>query len=188
MLLILVHFYQLLTRPPSHPLSHIVKPPPSVQPPIPVLNVPTEAIFGRQRGGNDGPNVFGERPGARRLSIKGQYDRQRRKRKDTSPHHSTGSGPSTPGSAAEDGPQQPSNMKRLKTTTEEETPSLLLRMGHPQHLSVPARGRKTSKSRSPPAIQSQHSDSSGPPHGISIKGAARSHPHSLLERIQGDGT
>ena len=143
-----------------------------------------------------------ERQGARRLSIKGQYDRQQRKRKDSSPQRSAGSGASTPGSAAEDGPQ-PSNMKRLKkmtmtTTTEDETPSLLLRMGHPQHLLPNARGRKSSKSKSPPVIQSQRSESPKRPPpaglpdlslGISIKGAARSHSHtSLLERIQGGGT
>jgi hypothetical protein len=86
------------------------------------------------------------------------------------------------------------------TTTEDETPSLLLRMGHPQHLLPTARGRKSSKSKSPPSvIQSQRSESprrhpaAGLPElslGISIKGAARSHSHShtsLLERIQGQG-
>ena len=143
-----------------------------------------------------------ERQGARKLFIRGQHDNQRRKRKDSSPQRSVGSGASTPGSAAEDGPQ-PSNTKRLKktmTTTEDETPSLLLRMGHPQHLLPTARGRKSSKSKSPPVIQSQRSESPRRPPpaglpdlslGISIKGAARSHSHShasLLERIQGDGT
>lgn len=183
----------------SHPHSLPAIPPPG-QASLPVINVSAEATFGKQKAGDDESNVPGERPGARKLSIKGQHDRQRRKRKDSSPHHSAGSGPSTPGSAAEDGPQQPSTIKRLKTTTEGEAPSLLLRMGHAQHLSVPARGRKTPKSRSPPDIQSQRSDSSGHPPaglpdlslGISIKGAARSHshshPHSLLERIQGSGT
>ena len=193
--------HQSLTLTSSHPRSLPAIPPPA-QPPLPVINVHAEATFGKQKAGDDESNVPGERPGARKLSIKGQHDRQRRKRKDSSPHHSAGSGPSTPGSAAEDGgPQQPSNIKRLKTTTTEgEAPSLLLRMGHAQHLSVPARGRKTSKSRSPPEVQSQRSDSSGRPPaglpdlslGISIKGAARSHshshPHSLLERIQGSGT
>jgi len=146
--------------------------------------------------------VSNERQGARKLFIRGQHDNQRRKRKDSSPQRSVGSGASTPGSAAEDGPQ-PSNTKRLKktmTTTEDETPSLLLRMGHPQHLLPTARGRKSSKSKSPPVIQSQRSESPRRPPpaglpdlslGISIKGAARSHSHShasLLERIQGDGT
>ena len=184
-----------MTLPSSHPRSLPAKPPP-VQPPLPVINVPAESTFGKQKAGEDESHFPRERLGARKLSMKGQHDRQRRKRKDSSPHHSVGSGPSTPGSAAEDGLQQPSNIKRLKTTTEEETPSLLLRMGHTQHLSVPARGRKMSKSRSPPTDQSQRSDSSGHPPaglpdlslGISIKGAARSHPHSLLERIHGDGT
>ena len=86
------------------------------------------------------------------------------------------------------------------TTTEDETPSLLLRMGHPQHLLPTARGRKSSKSNSPPVIHSQRSESPKRPPpaglpdlslGISIKGAARSHSHShtsLLERIQGGGT
>jgi len=179
---------QSLTCPRPNPPSLPVKPPPPVQPPIPVLKIPAE----------DESVVSNERQGARKLAIKGHYDRQRRKRKDSSPQRSVGSGASTAGSAAEDGPQ-PSNMKRLKkmttTTTEDETPSLLLRMGHPQHLLPTARGRKSSKSKSPPVVQSQHSESPRRPPGISlgisIKGAARSHSHShtsLLERIQGDGT
>ena len=196
------HFYQSLTRSSSPPLSLPAKPPSPVQLTVPVLNVPGEATIGigARRAVDDESNMSGERSRARKLSIRGQYDRQRRKRKDSSPHYSVGSGPSTPGSAAEDGSQQPSTTKRLKTTTEGETPSLLLRMGHAQHLSVPAAGWKKSKSRSPPAVQSQRSDSSGRSPaglpdvslGISIKGAARSHSHShthsLLERIQGDGT
>jgi len=190
--------HQSLTRPPSHSLSLPVKPAAAAAalPPIPILIVPPEDTFGRQRAGDDESVVSGGRQGARRLSIKGQYDRQRRKRKDSSPHYSGGSGASTPVSAAEDGPQ-PSTMKRQKTTSEEETPSLLLRMGHAQYLSSAMGGRKTSKSRSPPALQSQrsHSPKRSPAGlsdlslGISIKGAARSHSHSLLERIQqGDGT
>lgn len=140
----------------------------------------------------------------RRLSIKGQHDRdrKRRKRKDSSPFRSAGSGASTPGSA-EDGAQLSTTMKRLKPGIEEEKPSLLLRMGHPRRVSPAAGGRNTSLSelRSTPEVQSQRrrrrrssSHSSPAPGlpdvslGISIKGAARSHSHSLLERIQGNGT
>jgi len=187
-------YHKSLTCPRPNPPSRPVKPPPPAQPPIPALKLPAE----------DESVVSNERQGARKLSIKGQHDYQRRKRKDSSPQRSVGSGASTPGSAAEDGPQ-PSNTKRLKkmmttTTTEDETPSLLLRMGHPQHLLPTARGRKSSKSRSPPVIQSQRSESPRRPPpaglpdlslGISIKGAARSHSHShpsLLERIQGGAT
>ena len=140
----------------------------------------------------------------RKLSIKGQHDRdrQRRKRKDSSPLRSAGSGASTPVSAGEDGAPHSTTMKRLKTGLDEETPSLLLRMGHPRRVSPAASGRNMSrsKSRSTPEVQSQRqrrrsnshsSPASGLPDlslGISIKGAARSHSHSLLERIQGNGT
>jgi hypothetical protein len=136
-----------------------------------------------------------EREGAQRLSIRGQHGRQRRQRKGSSPLRSVGSGASSPASTTEDN-HQPSAMKRLKTTSDEETPSLLLRMGHMQRLSPGARGRRASKSKSPPVLQSQRSVSprdppAGSPDfslGLSIKGAARLHSHSLLERIQGDRT
>ena len=192
-------FYQLLTRPPSYPLSLPAKPPPqTTQPPIPVINISTDAGLGKRSAREEGSVVSEERQGGR-LSIRGQHDRQRRKRKDSSPAMSMGSGASTPVSAAEDG-AQPLTMKRLKTATDEETPSLLLRMGHhPRRLSPAAGSRNTSKSRSSQESQSQRSHSPrrhGPPSagmpdislGISIKGAARSHSHSLLESIQGNGT
>ena len=192
--------YQLLTRPPSYPLSLPAKPPPqTMQPPIPIINISTDVALGKRGAGEEEFVVSGERQGGR-LSIRGQHDRQRRKRKDSSPVMSVGSGASTPVSAAEDG-AQPLTMKRLKTTTDEETPSLLLRMGHhPKRLSPAAGSRNTSRSRSSQESQSQRSHSPqrhGPPAGmpdislgISIKGAARSHSHShsLLERIQGNGT
>ncbi|KAH9957988.1 apoptosis inhibitory protein 5-domain-containing protein [Russula compacta] len=124
-----------LTRPLSHPLSLPAKPPPPLVPsPPPVLHLPADGASGRRRTGHEESDAPGERQGGRKLSIKGQYDRQQRKRKDSSPHQSVGSDASTPVSAAEDGPQ-PSNMKRLKATTGEETPSLLLRMGHARRLS-----------------------------------------------------
>jgi len=188
---------RLLTRPPSYPLSLPAKPPPqTMQPPIPIINISTDVALGI-RGAGEELVVSGERQGGR-LSIRGQHDRQRRKRKDSSPAMSVGSGASTPVSAAEDG-AQPLTMKRLKTTTDEETPSLLLRMGHPpKRLSPAAGGQNKSRSRSSQEAQSQRSHSPqrhGPPAGmpdislgISIKGAARSHSHSLLERIQGNGT
>jgi hypothetical protein len=62
--------------------------------------------------------VSEEQQVGRKLSIKGQHDRdrQRRKRKDLSPLRSTGSGASTPVSAGEDGAQLPmTTTKRLKT-------------------------------------------------------------------------
>jgi hypothetical protein len=176
-------YYQSLTRTPPHPLSLPAKPPPqTMQTPIPVINLPADAE-GEEHA------VSGERQAGRKLSIKGQHERQRRKRKDSSPLRS---GASTPVSTAEDGPQA-STMKRVKTAADEETPSLLLRMGRRQQGS-----RNTSKSRSSSDGQSQRSNSPrrhGPPPaglsdlslGISIKGAARSHS-SLLERIQGNGT
>jgi hypothetical protein len=166
--------------------------------PIPVINISTDASLGK-RGAREEESVVSEERQGGRLSIRGQHDRQRRKRKDSSPAMSMGSGASTPVSAAEDG-AQPLTMKRLKTATDEETPSLLLRMGHhPRRLSPAAGSRNTSKSRSSQESQSQRSHSPrrhGPPSagmpdislGISIKGAARSHSHSLLERIQGNGT
>jgi hypothetical protein len=167
-----------------------------MQPPVPVINLPADAASGKSSVGGEEHVVSGERLGGRKLSIKGQHDRQRRKRKDSSPLRS---GASTPVSAAEDG-SQALTIKRVKTATDEETPSLLLRMGHRQQHGG---SRNTSRSRSSPDGQSQQqrSDSPrrhGPPPpaglsdslslGISIKGAARSHSHSLLERIQGNGT
>ena len=168
---------------------------------VPVLNIiPAEPAFGNQDAREEESVVSREsaQQGGRKLSIRGQHDRQRRKRKDSSPARSGGSGASTPVSAAEDGPQS-STMKRLKTATDEETPSLLLRMGHPRRRSPATGSRNTSKSRSSQELQSHRSDSPrhhGPPSaglpevslGISIKGAARSHSHSLLDRIQGNGT
>ena len=199
MFLLLRCFYQLLTRPPSYPLSLPANPPlKTTQPLILVINISTDASLGK-RGAREEESVVSEERQGGRLSIRGQHDRQRRKRKDSSPAMSMGSGASTPVSAAEDG-AEPLTMKRLKTTTDEETPSLLLRMGHhPRRLSPAAGSRNTSKSRSSQESQSQRSHSPrrhGPPSagmpdislGISIKGAARSHSHSLLERIQGNGT
>jgi hypothetical protein len=167
---------------------------------VPILNIiPADPTFGNRGTGEEESVVPREQQGGRKLSIRGQHDRQRRKRKDSSPARSGGSGASTPVSAAEDGPQS-STMKRLKTATDEETPSLLLRMGHPRRLSPATGSRHTSRSRrSSQELQSQRSDSpqhhgpssAGLPElslGISIKGAARSHSHSLLDRIQGDGT
>ena len=191
-----------MTRPSPHP--HILPakpPPPATQPPVPIINVSTVDTFGKRSAGEEVSVVSEVQQVGRKLSIKGQHDRdrQRRKRKDSSPAMSMGSGASTPVSAAEDG-AQPLTMKRLKTATDEETPSLLLRMGHhPRRLSPAAGSRNTSKSRSSQESQSQRSHSPrrhGPPSagmpdislGISIKGAARSHSHSLLESIQGNGT
>ena len=87
--------------------------------------------------------------------------------------------------------------KRLKVA-EEEKPSLLLRMGatqQPQQRRSPAggggRSRQGHKTKSPSALPTPTAGTPDlPPVGISIKGAARSrpHPHSLLERIQGEGT
>ena len=165
---------------------------------VPVLNIiPADPPFGNRSAGEEESVVSREQQGVRKLSIRGQHERQRRKRKDSSPARSGGSGASTPVSAAEDGPQS-STMKRLKTATDEDTPSLLLRMGNPRRLSPATGSRNTSKSRSSQERQSQRSDPPrhhGPPAdlpevslGISIKGAARSHSHSLLDRIQGNGT
>jgi hypothetical protein len=194
-----------LTRPSPHPHALPAKPPPpATQPPVPIINVTTDDTFGR-RGAGEGVSavVSEEHQVGRKLSIKGQHDRdrQRRKRKGSSPVRSAGSGTSTPVSAGEDGAQFSTTMKRLKTGMDEETPSLLLRMGHPRRVSPAAGGRNTSRSKSrstPEDVQSQrrrsNSHSSPAPGlpdlslGISIKGAARSHSHSLLERIQGNGT
>ena len=198
-----------MTRLSPHPSSLPAKPPPATLPPVPTISVSTDATIGERGDGKEVSVVSGERQEGRKLSIRGQHarDRQRRKRKDSSPLRSAGSGASTPVSA-EDGAQL-STSKRLKTGTEEETPSLLLRMGHPRRVSPVAGGRHTSRSksrRSTPEVQSQrlrsnsprrhgHSqpsaDAEGLPDlslGISIKGAARSHSHSLLERIQGNET
>jgi hypothetical protein len=99
--------------------------------------------------------------------------------------------------AAEDGDQrqqqqqQQLTTKRLKVADEEKQPSLLLRMGaqQQQRRSPAGRsgGRQGPKSKSPTVPTPV-----GTPDlsvGISIKGAARTrpHPHSLLERIQGEG-
>ena len=188
--LLLYYFDQSLTRPPPYPLSLPAKPPPqTMQPPVPIINIHTDDAFGKRSAGEEEPVVSGERQGGRKLSIRGQHDRQRRKRKDSSPAMSVGSGASTPVSAAEDG-AEPLTMKRLKTSTDVETPSLLLRMGHPRRLSPAAGSRNTSKSRSD-SPRHRGPPSAGMPDislGISIKGAARSHSHSLLERIQGNGT
>jgi len=197
-----------LTRPSPHPHSLPVKPPPplATQPPVPIINISTaDDTFGKRGAGGEEPVVSEEHQVGRKLSIKGQHDRdrQRRKRKDSSPLRSAGSGASTPVSAGEDGAQIPTIMKRLKTGMDEETPSLLLRMGQPRRVSPAAGGRNTSrsKSRSMSEVQSRprrRSSSHPSPAqdlpdlslGISIKGAARSHSHShsLLERIQGNGT
>ncbi|KAH9983213.1 hypothetical protein BJV74DRAFT_851530 [Russula compacta] len=91
-------------------------PPPSVPPPLPVINLSADAEEKKaaaairiRRAGHEESDVPGERQGGQKLSIKGQHDHQQRKRKDSSPHQSA--------------------------TTGEETPSLLLRMGHPRRLS-----------------------------------------------------
>jgi len=209
----LLPFGQSLTRLPPNPLSLPEKPPPpTARPPaVPIINVSAEDdTFRKKNVGEEEPVVSREQEqrAGRILLIKGQHDRehQRRKRKDSSPLRSAGSGASTPVSAGEEGAQL-STMKRLKTGTDEETPSLLLRMGHhPRRVSPVAGSRNTSrlKSRSTSDVQSQRrrrsnsprrrgSDAAGLPDlslGISIKGAARSHSHShsLLERIQGNGT
>jgi len=192
-----------LTRPASHPISLPAKPPPpAAPPPLPVLSNATDAVLGKRRAGRAESDVLGERQGGQKLSIKGQHDRQRRKRKDSPPHQPARSVASTPASGTEGGALA-SSMKRPKTMADSpgETPSLLLRMGHTQR---PGRdGRKTT-SKSPPALQQSQQRSGSPRRsaaassaglpdislGISIKGAARSHSHShsLLERIQGDGT
>lgn len=192
-----------MTPPLPHPHALPAKPPPPVtQPPVPIINVTADDSFGMRGGGEEKTVVSEGQQVGRKLSIKGQHDRdrQRRKRKDSSPLWSAGSGASTPASAGEDGAQPSTTLKRLKTGMDEETPSLLLRMGQPRRVSPAAGGRNTSrmKSRSTPDIQSQRRRSSshsspatGLPDlslGISIKGAARSHSHSLLERIQGNGT
>ena len=199
-----LYLYQSLTRLSPHPHALPAPPPPATQPPIPIINVSTVDTFGKRSAGEESV-VPEEQQVGRKLSIKGQHDRdrQRRKRKDSSPLRSAGSGASTPVSAGEDGAQLPTTtMKRLKTGMDEEAPSLLLRMGHQRRVSPAAGGRNTSrsKSRSTPEVQSQRqrrrssSHSSPAPGlpdlslGISIKGAARSHSHSLLERIQGNGT
>jgi hypothetical protein len=196
--------YQSLTRPSPQPHTLPAKsPPPAVQPPVPIINVTTDVTFGKRGAGAEESVVSKEQQVGRKLSIKGQHDRdrQRHKRKGSSPLRSAGSGASTPVSAGEDGAQLSTTMKRVKTGMDEETPSLLLRMGHPRRVSPVAGGRNTSrsKSRSTPEVQSHRrrrssSHSSPAPGlsdlslGISIKGAARSHSHSLLERIQGNGT
>jgi hypothetical protein len=197
-----------LTRPSPHLHTLPAKPPPpATQPPVPIINVTTEDDTFGKRGAREGESfVSEEKQVGRKLSIKGQHDRdrQRRKRKDSSPIRSTGSGASTPVSAGEDGAQLPTITKRLKTGMDEVAPSLLLCMGHPRRVSPVAGGRNTSQSKSgsTPEVQSQtrrrrrgsgsHSSPAlGSPDlslGISIKGAARSHSHSLLERIQGNGT
>jgi hypothetical protein len=175
----------------SSPLS--VKPPsPS---PIPEIYLPIDVTLGKRKVGEEEPGALQEREGAQKLSIRGQHARQRRQHKEPSPLQSVGSGGSSPASASENG-LQPSTMKRLKTTADGETPSLLLRMGQVQHLLPGGRGRQGSKSKSPPALQPQRSASqrhptTGSPDlslGLSIKGAARLHSRSLLERIQGGGT
>ena len=199
-----LYLYQWLTHPSPHPHTLPAKPPPpATQPPVPIINVSTVDTFGKRGTGEEESVVSEERQVGRKLSIKGQHDRdrQRRKRKDSSPLRSAGSGASTPVSAGEDGAPLSTTMKRLKTGTDEETPSLLLRMGHPPRVSPAAGGRNTSRSKSrsmPEDLKSQRRRSSshsspapGLPDlslGISIKGAARSHSHSLLERIQGNGT
>jgi hypothetical protein len=200
-----LYLFQSLTRPSPHPHTLPAKPPPpATQPPVPIINVTTDDTFGKRGAGKEESVVSEEQQVGRKLSIKGQHDRdrQRRKRKGSSPLRSAGSGASTPVSAGEDGAQlSTTTMKRLKTGMDEETPSLLLRMGqHPRRVSPAAGGRNTSrsKSRSTPEDQSQRrrsnshsSPAQGLPDlslGISIKGAARSHSHSLLERIQGNGT
>ena len=193
-----------MTRPSPHPHTLPAKPPPpATQPPVPIINVSTVDTFGKRSAGEEVSVLSEVQQVGRKLSIKGQHDRdrQRRKRKDSSPLRSAGSGASTPVSAGEDGAPHPTTMKRLKTAMDEETPSLLLRMGHPRRVSPAAGGRNTSrKSRFTPEVQSQRqrlrsnshpSPAPGLPDlslGISIKGAARSHSHSLLERIQGNGT
>ncbi|KAN0116351.1 Apoptosis inhibitory protein 5 (API5) domain containing protein [Russula decolorans] len=192
-----------LTRPSPHPHALPAKPPPpATQPPVPIINVSADDTFGKRGAGEEESIVVSEEQQVgRKLSIKGQHDRdrQRRKRKGSSPLRSAGSGTSTPVSAGEDSAQLSTTMKRPKTGMDEETPSLLLRMGHTRRVSPAAGGRNTSRSKSrstPEDLQSQRRRSSshsspGLPDlslGISIKGAARSHSHSLLERIQGNGT
>ncbi|KAI9447167.1 apoptosis inhibitory protein 5-domain-containing protein [Russula earlei] len=185
-----------LTSPPSDPILPPARPPPLAAPPsLPVINVPGDVALGKRRA-VDESDVPGELQGSQKLSIKGQHERQRRRRKDPSPQQSLGSGASTPVSATEDS-SVASGMTWLKTTTDGEAPSLLLRMGRKRPPPL-ASGGKASKSKSPPALPSQRSasprrSSTGLPNvslGISIKGAARSHSHShsLLERIQGDGS
>jgi len=151
-----------------------------------------------------------EQNGAQKLSIRGQHSRLRLHPKDNtspSPLRSVGSGASTPVEAAEDGDQRQQSSTTMTTTTmttkrlkvaDEEKPSLLLRMGAAhQRRSSGGRSRQGLKPKSPPAQQQQQRSDlpapAGTPDlsiGISIKGAARtrSHPHSLLERIQGEGT
>lgn len=202
-----------LTRPPTqtHPLP-AKPPPPSSPPPDPKAFV--DALPSKRKAGREEPGVPQERNGDQRLTIRGQHAHQRRQPKDassSSPLWSVGSGASTPVEAAEDGGDlrrhsstaaatTTTTTKRLKVA-DEEKPSLLLRMGATatqQQRRSPAagRGRQGLKSKSPPFAQQQRSDLPTPagtpdlPVGISIKGAARSrpHPHSLLERIQGEGT
>jgi len=205
---LLLHFCQSLTGLSSNSLSLPAKPPPpATQRPIPIINISTDDTFGKRGVGEEEPVVSRGQQTGKMLPIKGQHDRdrQRRKRKDSSPLRSAGSGASTPVSAGEDGAQLSTmTMKRIKTGTDEETPSLLLRMGHhPRRVSPVAGGRNTSrsKSRSTPEVQLQRRRSNSPRSrgpgaaglpdlslGISIKGAARSHSHSLFERIQGNGS
>lgn len=205
-----MYLYQSLTRPSPnlHTLPEKLPPPPppppATQPPVPIIKVSTNDTLGKRSAVEEESVVSEGQQVGRKLSIKGQHDRdrKRRKRKDSSPFRSAGSGTSTPASA-EDGAQPSTTMKRLKPGIEEEKPSLLLRMGHPRRVSPAAGGRNTSQSesRSTPEVSSQRrrrrrssSHSSPAPGlpdvslGISIKGAARSHSHSLLERIQGNGT
>ncbi|KAI0293245.1 hypothetical protein BC826DRAFT_391052 [Russula brevipes] len=179
---------------PAKPLSTTATTTPSSSTPsISIVTAPADAAPGKRKAGDDWTDVPGERQGGQKLSIRGQYDRQRHKRKESSPNLSMDSRASTPASAAEDGSQS-STLKRVRTTSREETPSLLLRMGQTRRFSPAAGGRRASKSKSSPMVQPQRSDALGRPHagipdlslGISIKGAARSHSHSLLERIQGD--
>ncbi|KAI0267058.1 apoptosis inhibitory protein 5-domain-containing protein [Gloeopeniophorella convolvens] len=120
----------------------------------------------------------------RTLSIRGQHARQQQS-KGQPRQHSEGRG-TPPSVTAETNLQQ--SLKRLRT--DEEKPSLLMRMGPPLQRQPTGRGRHRSKSGSPPAQQrpdpSKPAGAPSPTLGISIKGAARA--NSLLERIQGDGS
>ncbi|KAH9024847.1 hypothetical protein EDB84DRAFT_1615141 [Lactarius hengduanensis] len=187
-----------------HPL--LAKPPPSPPSPPPntkeFVDAPPPS---RRKAGGQEPGLPQEQNGTQKLSIRGQHVHQRRHPKDitssSSPQQSMCLGASTPVEAADDGDrrQQSSTTtttKRLKVA-DEDKPSLSLRMGHQRRPPVGGRGRQGLKSKSPPTRQQQQrSDLPTPAKipdvsvGISIMGAAcsRSHPHSLLERIRGEGT
>ncbi|KAN0138268.1 Apoptosis inhibitory protein 5 (API5) domain containing protein [Lactarius tabidus] len=201
-----------LTRPPMHAQQQTTqsqhplpaKPPPPSSPPLPPdakSSADAPPPSKRKAAAREDPVVPQERNGAQqKLNIRGQHTRQRRPPKDTTTTSSSSlqHGTSTPVEPVEDGDQRQQQRstatKRLKVA-DGETPSLLLRMGatQPQRRSPGGRGRQGSKAKSSPTARSDLPTPAGTPDlpgGISIKGAARSrpHPHSLLERIQGEGT